>query len=194
MKDNARISHIPLLSNSRLVQARGNGHTYTHTHVRTHTWTRAHTQGLCFIASGIWGKVSGLSLVYLWLCTQASLSSLFVPLSFPASVLLIPVLHASLLSRSSLNLLVFLSVGPLSSSFLYPPSSLTSLSPSTLLLFFSTRSQLSPSFSGASNSHSLLCFPLTSHCNNKLRTNSMYISLFPLPDNSIHFSQALHSE
>lgn len=70
-------------------------------------WTHTHTH-LCFIPSGIWRKVSGLSLVYLWLCIQASLSSLSVFLLFPPSLSLL--LKASLLSLFFLIVLVFLSV------------------------------------------------------------------------------------
>ena len=209
------ISQNPLLSHSVLVQACGNGHTHSDTHMHTHTRACSRTHCLCFIPSGIWRKVSGLSLVYLWLCTQALLSSLSFSPSFPPSLLLLLLLlQASLLSLSFLILPVFFSLPP-STSLGLPISSLLS-SPRPLYLpsppssfcvclsrplffqfFFSPLLSSSRSLYlplAASNSPSLSCSPLASLCNNKLRTNSMYISLFSPPDNSIHFSRALHSE
>lgn len=155
--------------------------------------THIHTLFLCFIPLGIWRKVSGPSLLY----TQASLhlSTLFPSQVFMLSLCFLVSLVPSLLFSSTLFDLLSppthfsLPFTPCL-SLLLPQTALSSLSspffrclpfsfPSPPpLLFPPVLLRVSLSYPFASNSPSLSCSLLASLCNNKLRTNSMYISLF----------------
>lgn len=186
-----------LYNNSRNLSETPSHIPYLYRHVETDT--RLYTLG--FIPLGIWGKVSGQSLVYLRLCTFASLSS-----CIPSISLFLFLLQASPLSLFFLILPVFpLSVFPLRSSWLpyllspthfscffppcysrllhisSPPSSFcVYYTPSSIASFFSKllSSSMPLSFFSTSNSCSLFYSLLSVLCDSKLCTNSMYISLF----------------
>lgn len=155
--------------------------------------THIHTLFLCFIPLGIWRKVSGPSLLY----TQASLhlSTLFPSQVFMLSLCFLISLVPSLLFSSTLFDLLsppYSFLSPFHSMPLSPPPPdcsifpflpLLSVSAFLLplpppLLFPPVLLRVSLSYPFASNSPSLSCSLLASLCNNKLRTNSMYISLF----------------
>lgn len=171
--------------------------------------THIQTLFLCFIPLGIWRKVSGPSLLY----TQASLhlSTLFPSQVFMLSFCFLVSLVPSLLFSSTLfdllsPLLISLSLllhASLSSSprLLYlpfpPPSFGVCLSPSTppLPSSFLLSSSLSlcltrlPLILPASLA---LCSPHSATINYAQTQCTSLCS--PPPDNSIHFSRALHSE
>lgn len=181
-------------------------------------WKRTHTctQGACVLSPQ---ESGGRCQVRLWSISGSSHELPSPPIlpppphpSPPGFTIIFLLPHPPCLPPSPLatSTPLLASLSPLSYSFL----SLSSHPPPDLFivllfrhLFFCVcvyNSLLFPFFLFLSSFRSLClpCLPLIfsasfalrSVCNNKLRTNSMYISLFSPPDNSIHFSQALHSE
>lgn len=171
--------------------------------------THIQTLFLCFIPLGIWRKVSGPSLLY----TQASLhlSTLFPSQVFMLSFCFLVSLVPSLLFSSTLfdllsPLLISLSLllhASLSSSprLLYlpfpPPSFGVCLSPSTpplpsSFLLSSSLSLCLTRFPLILPASLALCSPHSATINYAQTQCTSLCS--PPPDNSIHFSRALHSE
>lgn len=180
MHDNMTDFLDPLLSHSTLVQACGNGHTHPHTFLvfyplrnleeGVRSISALHTS---FPPSLHSFSISSFYVIFLLPRLPCALPSFFLPLfltSSPPYSFLSP-FHSMPLSPPPPDCSIFPFLPLLSvSAFLLP------LPPP--LLFPPVLLRVSLSYPFASNSPSLSCSLLASLCNNKLRTNSMYISLF----------------